>query len=153
MERPDWGQQIDVSKAISLPGKYEVSPDQTFSVTLTVVEHKGKWIPVERTMKGSEDHVVTFRVWTFDEMVDLRRKATSYDPVKRASMLDDDLFNRLKVQKLLLSWSFGRDNPRLAIHHVNGVLTDESWKAFTNLSAPIAERIISEMNAVLEYGL
>ena len=153
MERPDWGRQPEVAKAISLPGKYEVSPDQKFTISLTVVEHKGRWLPVDRMMRGAEDHTVTFRVWTFEEMVDLRRKATSYDPVKRASVLDEDLLNRLKVQKLLLSWTFDRDNPRLSIQHVNGVLTDESWRAFTNLSAAIAERIMLEMNAVLEYGL
>ena len=72
-----------------------------------------------------------------------------YDtPIKNS----DDLFNRMKITKFMRSWTFGNDNPRLMLHHVNDVLTDESWGNFLKLHPTISEFIIERMNSVLEYN-
>lgn len=150
-QQPSPFQNQNVEKALMEPGKYEVTQDQTFEVVLYVKEYKGRWVLTEKKTTGSEEHKVIFRVWSFEEMVDLRRKATSTDQ-NRKSLIDNDLLNRLKIQKLLQSWTFDKDNPRLKIHRIQGTLTDESWRAFTKLSPNIAQKIIDEMNFILEYG-
>lgn len=141
-----------VDKTLYLPGKYEVTPDQTFSFSILIKEYKGRWIITDHDGKGVDTHTVTFRLWNYEEMIDLRRRATSFDPIKRSSVVDNDALNRFKIQRLLQSWTFDKDNPRFSLHRQNGVLTDESWKAFVKLSPNIAERIINEMNMVLDYG-
>lgn len=141
-----------VAQTLLPPGKYEVTPDQTFEVSIYIREFKGRWVVSDRPTASTVEHKVVFRVWNFDEMIELRRKATSYDPSRRSNIVDNDLLNRLKIQKLLVSWTFADENPRLQIHHVGGILTDESWNAFRKLSPCIAERIIEEMNLVLENG-
>ena len=145
-------QEPNVALGLMAPGKYEVTPDQTFTVSILVKEFKGRWIIADRADKQTEEHNIVFRIWSYEEMIDLRKRCTNYDISRRMSISDNDLLNRLKIQKLMVSWTFGKDNPRLNIQHVNGVLTDESWKAFTKLSSSIAERIILEMNTVLDYG-
>jgi hypothetical protein len=60
--------------------------------------------------------------------------------------------NRLKIQRLLMSWTFDRDNPRLKIFHAGGVMTDESWQVFTKLQPNIISHIIDEMNKVYEFN-
>jgi len=142
--------RIDTS--IQSYGKFEVTPDQTFSFEIILKQHKGRWIILDKDVAGSEIHKVTFRIWSYDEMIDLRKRALIYDSVKRIHSIDNDLLNRLKIQKLLVNWTFDKDNPRLKLIHVNGVLVDESWMAFTRLSPNISERIINEMNLVLDYG-
>lgn len=150
---PPLNQRIQrVDTILQPPGKYEVTPDNTFSFELLIKDHKGRWVIVDKDMKGVDQHTVTFRIWSYDEMVDLRKRSMIYDNTKRVNLLDSDLLNRLKIQKLLVSWTLDRENPRMKLIHVNGVLSDESWKAFTRLSPNIAERIINEMNLVLDYG-
>ena len=103
--------------------------------------------------EGIDEEEVVFRMWTFDEMVELRKLATSFDQVRRIHLVDYDALNRLKVQRLTVSWTLGRENPRLKLHHVNGVLTDESWAAFSKRLLPnITQHIIDEMNQVYERG-
>lgn len=143
---------VRVDTILQHPGKYEVTPDNTFTFDLLIKDHKGRWVIVDKDMKGVDQHTVTFRIWSYDEMVDLRKRCMIYDNMKRVNLLDSDLLNRLKIQKLLVSWTLDRENPRMKLIHVNGVLSDESWKAFTKLSPNIAERIINEMNLVLDYG-
>ena len=91
-------------------------------------------------------------MWGYDEMVDMKKMATSYDATKRMHTIDNDLLNRLKVQKLIVSWTFGNDNPRLKIQHVNGVMTDESWNAFKLLQTNISTYLLDEMNKVYELN-
>ena len=93
-----------------------------------------------------------FRMWAYDEMVNLKKMATNYDPLKRIHMVDHDVLNRLKIQRLMVSWTFDKDNPRLRIQHVNGVMTDEGWKAFISLQPNISAYIIEEMNKVYEFN-
>jgi hypothetical protein len=91
-------------------------------------------------------------MWTYDEMADMKKMATSYDGLKRVHMIDNDSLNRFKVQRLMVSWTFDRDNPRLRLQHVNGVMTDESWRAFASLQPNISTCIIEEMNKVFEFN-
>jgi hypothetical protein len=141
----------DIEKELLEPGKYEVTPEHTFAVTLYLKSFKGRWIVLDNKAAGCDVHQVVFRMWTFEEMIDMRRRATSIDPSKRVSV-DVDMLNRLKIQKLLVSWTFDKDNPRLKAIHVNGILSDDSWRAFIKLSPNIIKRIMDEMNLVLESG-
>jgi hypothetical protein len=99
------------------------------------------------------DHeTVTFRMWSYDEMVEMRKMATTYDQIKRIHMIDHDALNQLKVQRLMIDWTFGKDNPRLKLHHVNGVLVDEAWAAFKRLQSNIISFIFDRMNRVYELN-
>jgi len=145
-------QPQSVELSLQKPGKYESNPEQTFDIIINVLNRQGRWIVIQSPIKGSEEHRVTFRLWTFEEMIEIKRKATTVDPMSRKTNIDFDLMNRMKVQKLLTSWTFSNDNPRLSIQHVNGVMTDESWKAFTKLDPSIIQRILDEMNFFLDCG-
>lgn len=144
------GNRLD--EAIMKPGKYEVTNEHTFKIEVNLFQKEGRWIVVEGKGKGVEEHEIVFRMWTYEEMIELKKLATSFDPQKRLHMVDNDLLNRLKVQKLMVSWTFDKDNPRLKIAHVNGVLTDESWAAFIKLQPNIVTHILDEMNRVYEYN-
>ena len=140
--------QPQVSHALADPGDYEITEDSTFTIEVPLARHKdGHWrwdIVYEDDAERIEE--VIFKMWTYDEMVELRNHATKYDQLKRIHMLDHDALNRLKIQKLLKAWSFGGNNVRLNIHHVNGVMTDESWQAFSRLQPNIIRFIIDRMN-------
>ncbi|MCK9154620.1 MAG: hypothetical protein M0P12_00750 [Paludibacteraceae bacterium] len=141
-----------VELSLQKPGKYEVNPEQTFDIIINVVNHNGRWIVVHQPTRNSEEHRVSFRIWTFEEMIEIKRKSTNIDPMSRKTNIDLDMMNRMKVQKLLTEWTFSKDNPRLSIQHVNGILTDESWKAFTRLDPTIIQKILDEMNFFLDCG-
>ena len=134
------------------PSKYEVTPETTFKVPLFLREKDGRWVLMTGAGKNIESHEVVFRMWTYDEMIGMRKMATSYDGIKRIHMIDNDALNRFKIQRLMVSWTFERDNPRLRLQHVNGILTDESWGAFQSLQPNIATSIIEEMNKVYEFN-
>lgn len=143
-----------VDERLMKPGKYEVSDDSKFTVKLHMRQvTPGRWKMVSVEEEGGSVEEVVFRMWTFDEMVEMRKMATSFDQIRRTYLVDYDALNRLKVQRLMMSWTLDRDNPRLKLHHVNGVLTDESWAVFSKRLLPaIAQHIIDEMNQVYERG-
>lgn len=132
------------------PGKYEVSPEDVFTIDLYLKQEGRRWI-LSGQDKNSCHETVTFRMWTYDEMVEMRKLATNFDPMKRIHLVDQDALNRMKVQRLVTGWTLDKDNPRLRIQHANGVLTDESWTAFSRLHPSISTFIIDSMNFVLEY--
>jgi hypothetical protein len=134
------------------PGKYEVTPEDTFTVEIFMRKQDKRWVLCAMTDKGATKEEVIFRMWTYNEMVESRKMATSYDPLKRIHMVDHDALNRMKIQRFLVSWTFDRENPRLRIQHVNGVMTDESWTAFTRLHPNICTFIIEKMNSVYDYN-
>jgi hypothetical protein len=144
--------QDRVDVRLMQPGKYEVSPDDTFTIDIFLKKKESRWILVDGKEKGVFEESVVMRMWTYDESIELRKMATSYDATKRIHMIDQDALNRLKLQKFLVSWTFGKDNERLLLHHHNGTLTDESWKSVTKLQPNILEYIIQKMNAVYEYN-
>lgn len=144
--------QSSVELSIQKPGKYESDPELRFDIVIHVVPRKGRWVVSPTETKDSEEHRITFRMWTFEEMIEIKRKATVVDPMSRKSSVDVDMMNRMKIQRLLDSWTFSEGNPRLGIHHVNGVMTDESWKAFTRLDPTIIQKIFDEMNFFLDCG-
>jgi hypothetical protein len=141
-----------VDERLMKPGKYEVTPETSFKVVAYLKEKDGRWIIMTGLGKGVEAQEAVFRMWGYDEMVELRKMATSYDAVKRMHMIDNDVLNRLKVQRLMVSWTFDKDNPRLRVQHVNGVMTDESWTAFKRLQPNISTYILDEMNKVYELN-
>jgi hypothetical protein len=141
-----------VDERLLRPGKYEVTPETQFTVVIHSRCKDGRWIIMTGPGKGIETEKVVFRMWTYDEMVEMRKMATTYDAQKRIHMIDNDALNRLKIQRLMVSWTFDSENPRLRIQHVQGVMTDESWAAFKRLQTNISDYIIGEMNKVFEFN-
>lgn len=137
------------------PGKYEVTDEDTFKIEFCITKKEGRWIVLDKTTEkipGVEEHCVEFKMWNFEEDVALRKMCQQYDPTKRVHFLDNDLLNRVKVQRLLRTWTFDKENPRLKILHVNGCLSDESYAAFARLHPTIVRHILDRMNNVLEYN-
>ena len=134
------------------PGDYEVTPDSTFTIDIYLKRHQNRWIIVGPQEKGAIKESVTMRMWTYDEMVELRKRATSYDSAKRMHVVDHDALNRLKAQKLFVNWTFQDRNQRIVLHRVQGVMVDESWDKFTKLQPSIIKFIFDEMNKVYEYN-
>jgi hypothetical protein len=145
-------QQPRVDERLVKPNRYEVTPDTIFKIVIHAKEKEGRWILMVGPGKGVDTNEVVFRMWTYDEMIEMRKMATTYDDKKRIHMIDQDALNRLKVQRLMTSWTFDKDNPRIRIQHVNGVMTDESWTAFTRLQPNILSYILDEMNKVFEFN-
>ncbi len=145
-------QEARVDEQVMLPGKYEVTPEHTFTIKMHLQERDGRWVLMQQSSEDTTTHEVIFRMWTYDEMVDLKKKATIYEPQRKVHIIDNDALNRLKVQRLLKSWTFDEDNPRLKLLHVNGVLADEGWENFKRLQPNIIEYILSRMNDVYELG-
>lgn len=143
---------VRVDEALMKAGKFEVTKDMNFTIDIFLKLFSGRWVLMTRSGVDIEEHNVVFRMWTYDEMIELKKMATEYDPKKRIHMTDNDLLNRLKVQRLMLSWTFDRDNPRLRIQHSNGILTDESWEAFVSLQPNITSHILEEMNRIYEFN-
>ena len=134
------------------PGKYEICAETVFSISVHLKERDGRWILMNGSGKGIESNTIVFRMWTYNEMIEMRKMVTTYDAQKRIHMIDNDALNRIKIQRLLVSWTFDKDNCRLRIQHVNGVMTDESWLAFCSLQPNISSHIIDEMNKVYEFN-
>jgi hypothetical protein len=143
--------RVDVQ--VMNPGKYEVKQDDTFTITIYLMQVEDRWRVVDGPGCNVVEEKVVFAMWRYNEAVELRKKSTIYDRLRRMHLVDADSLNRLKVQKYLLSWTFDSDNPRLRLHRVNGVLTDESWDMFSKSLYPnITSKIIDEMNRVYEYN-
>jgi hypothetical protein len=146
-------QRID--EQISKEGKYELTDNDTFRIEIYLTEKDKRWIIVDKPLgktDGVKEHWVDFRMWTFEEEIGLKKQATNYDPLKRIHFMDNDLLNRLKVQRLMKAWSFEKDNSRLKLLHVNGILSDESYLSFTKLFPSIIRFVLERMNNVLEYN-
>lgn len=138
-----------IDRELMEPGDFEANPDDVFQIDVFVRRKGNRWVVCSEP-ESTEQHWVRFRMWTFDEEIDLRKRATVYDKVNRLHLVDQDKMNRLKVQKLLLGWSFSAQNPRLKLHHVQGVLTDEGWKNFKRLHVNILRHVLETMNSILE---
>ena len=134
------------------PGKFEITPDDEFTVEIPVRKQKGRWTVCKAGEAPEETHWVKFRMWDYAEELELRKVSTQYDPVKHWHFLDHDALNRMKIQRLMKSWSFEIDNVRLKLLHVNGVMVDESYNAVMKLHPNIIRHIVEQMNMVLEFG-
>jgi hypothetical protein len=137
------------------PGEYEVTRSSTFTIRVPLrlrSEEERWWVVVEDDSSVELTEEVVFRMWTYDEMVEMRKLATKYDTVRRVHMIDHDVLNRLKMQRFMVSWTFDRSNPRLELHHVNGVMSDETWVKVTKLQTNILKYIIEQMNERYEFG-
>ncbi len=91
-------------------------------------------------------------MWTYAEEIELRKRASSFDAIKRVHYLDNDILNRLKIQILLKKWSFEGSNSRLKLLHVNGILSDESYNVFMKMHPNIIRYVLDRMNNILEYN-
>ena len=152
--KPRGQQQPRFDNALMEPGNYEVTKESTFSVKvhLKLRSENEKWWVIVSEEEATVTEEVVFRMWTYDEMVEMRKLATKYDTVRRVHMIDHDVLNRLKIQRFMVSWTFSNNNPRLQLHHQNGVLTDEAWTAVTRLQTNILKHLIDEMNEKYEFG-
>lgn len=135
------------------PGEYEVTKGSVFTIEVPLRRRQDDswWVVVDREDAEVVEEV-EFRMWTYDEMVEMRKLATKYDQLRRVHMIDNDELNRLKIQRFMQSWTFDKDNPRLELHHVNGVLSDEAWNKVKMLQTNILKYIIDEMNKRYEFG-
>jgi hypothetical protein len=144
------GDRLD--EKLSGPGKYVVTKENLFRIRFSLINRNDRWVIVKAGTAGAEEHWVEFRMWTFNEEVELRKMSTQFDPLKKIHIIDNDFLNRLKIQRLLKSWSFEEQNPKLKLLHVNGILSDEGWQSFTSLFPNIVRFVLESMNAVLEFG-
>lgn len=143
-------QKQSVEESLYKPGKFEVTEEDDFKIEFFIAQVGKRWVVHKDESKGAEKHWVIFRMWNYQEEVDLRKKATNFDDLRRTHSLDEDMLNRLKIQRLLKAWSFQEDNKRLEIKHVNGIITDECFKNIMKLHPTILRFIIECMNGVLE---
>jgi len=135
---------------------YEVKPTDEFTIKFGLKEFEGRWIVIEQDSidvldKSIQKHWVKFRMWTYNEELSLRKKATKYDEDKRMNMIDFDSLTEYKVRYLIKDWSLGERNEKLKLFHINGYLVDQSWDAFRRLYVNIVRFIINKMNEVLEW--
>jgi len=152
-KKSDTGQEERVDEKIYKSGKYEITENEDFTIKIPVwrEDESSRWVIVD-AKNAQETHEVVFRMWSYEEEIELRKQATNYDPIKRIHLIDHDMLNRLKIQRLMKSWSFEKDNPRLKLLHVNGVMVDESFKNVMRLHPNILRFLIERMNNVLEYN-
>jgi hypothetical protein len=146
--------EVRYDKVLMGPGDYEVTQNSTFEIEiyLRTRSDKDKWWIVTEKKDAKSTEKVVFRMWNYDEMVEMRKLATKYDPIRRVHMIDHDVLNRLKIQRFMKSWTFDKSNSRLELHHVNRVMVDESWDKVRLLQPNILTHIIEEMNRRYEYG-
>lgn len=140
-------QKLTTEEILYKPGKYEITPDDDFKIEFALKMVDKRWII---TQNGEENHWIVFRMWNYEEEIELRKKATIFDEIRRIYNIDNDILDRYKIQRLLKDWSFSKDNERLKIHRINGVLTDECYKNIMKLHPTILRFIIDCMNGVLE---
>jgi len=141
-----------VDEALMEPGDYEVTSDTVFSITVFLKRHVNRWQVVAGAGKDVREETIIMRMWKYDEMVDLRKRATGYDSSKRMHIVDHDALNRLKAQKLFIEWTFQERNKRIVLHRHQGVMTDESWKIFSRLQPNIIKYIFDQMNEIYEHN-
>ncbi|MHA2067465.1 MAG: hypothetical protein ACXABY_24120 [Candidatus Thorarchaeota archaeon] len=143
-------------KALMEAGEYEVTKSTTFTIEIPLAKRENEsgkilWAVVTEEYADTTEEVV-FRMWSYNEMIQLRKLATKYDQLRRVHMIDHDELNRLKIQRLMQSWTLDANNPRLELHHLNGVLSDETWEKVTRVQPTILRYIIEKMNERYEYG-
>jgi hypothetical protein len=155
--QPVRGQQKEPrhDKVLMGPGEYEVTRGSTFTIEVHLRPRSFEdkwWVVTTNKDEAIVTENVTFRMWTYDEMVEMRKLSTKYDQMRRVHMIDHDVLNRLKIQRFMMSWTFDKNNPRLELHHQNGVLVDEAWAKVKLLQPNILKFIIDEMNERYEFG-
>jgi hypothetical protein len=139
----------DIKKYTS---KWQLEPEETFRIRFNLDEIENERVKLTLYEKGpnSVEHWVEFRMWDYNAMVNLRKRATQYHDQSNTFYVDTDAFNDLKIKFLLKDWSFGHLDPHMKLTHFQGSLSDESFSAFKNLLPWIASAIVRKMNEVLE---
>lgn len=132
--------------------KWQLKQDEKFRIRFTLDEVKNKRVRFTLEEGGSNivEHWVEFKMWDYNMMISLRKSATRYHKESGSFYVDHDLFNDLKVKNLLQDWSFAQIEPHMKLQHINGVLTDESFRIFREMYPWVISAIINKMNIVLE---
>lgn len=134
--------------------KYEISPESffyiKFGVRYAVDEFDSSCVrPIvrkfDKTNADIENYWLKFRMWNYLESESWRRASTERNQYGEYIVVRAK-FNEMKVRNLLLEWSF--DEPKLM--HCGGVLSDESYKSFTELHPNIVRYILSSLESILE---
>lgn len=141
---------VPVEDQLMQPGPYEVTEDEVFTVVLHLEKVDSRWCVRDEPGPRTISHWATFRMWTYEECVELRKLATRYDELRREHVMNHDYLDRLKLQRLLKDWSFAEQNERLKLHHVNGVMTDDCYKKVLKLHPTILRNLLLQMNMILE---
>ena len=146
-------QASEITKSLEEKTRYEVKDDDSFTIDFGVVDYDGRIrVCSEENIEavGAEPHWVKFKMWDYSLQSFIRLQATKYDNQKRFHTLDKDLQDRLKLQRLMLDWSFKNKSDRFRIHRVNGVMTDESYNVMMGMHVNVLNHIINAMNEILE---
>jgi len=134
--------------------KYEVSKDSVFTIKFGILDKGDRWVPINYSAVDdnplSMGVWVKFRMWTYDEELTWRNECNEFNAEHKVQILNVDKLNEIKIKRLLLDWSFGELEDRLKMLHVDGRLSDESYKIFKGLFPAIVNTIIDMMNNVLE---
>ena len=141
---------MDVPEHVS---KWEVKPGEKARIRFALYEpEKGQLhLTLEEDRRESVvQHWVDVKIWDFDEMVKLKKKAQQFNEQARTFYIDPDDFNELKLKYLLLAWSFGELDPHMKLQHANGVLTDESMKKVKKIKPWVLAHMLIKINEVLE---
>lgn len=141
----------------SIPQKltrYEVSKDSTFTIRFGILDKGDRWVPINHSAVAdnplSMEVWVKFRMWNYDEELTWKNQCNEFNAEHKVQILNIDKFNEIKIKNLLVDWSFGELEDRLKMLHVDGKLSDESYKIFKGLYPAIVNTIIDMMNNVLE---
>ena len=145
-----------VNPLIADDSKYHLKEDDTFMLKFGILSYEGRWriVDFERLedVPEAEEHWAKVKMCPYGLQNWIKEKATTFDRVTRMHKYDADLSNRIKIQRLLIDWSFSKEDERCKIHHVQGVMSDESYAMFERMQPNIINHIITRMNEILEYN-
>ena len=132
--------------------KWQLQKDETFRIRLLLDEAEEKRVKLTLRERGPEtvEHWVEFKMWDYNAMINIRKRATKYHKESGTFYVDSDLFNDFKIKFLLKDWSFAHVDEKMKITHFQNSLTDESFQMFKSFVPWIAGAIINKMNEVLE---
>lgn len=141
---------MDIEKYHS---KWTIKEDEQVRIRFAIFEpDNGKIMltTLEDKRKSTKEHWIDIKLWNYEKMIEMRKKAQKYHLDSRSFYIDQDILNDLKLKELIIDWSFGHEDPHMKLHHVNGILTDESLKIIKSLYPWVLEHIINKINLVLE---
>lgn len=148
--------QPDVSPVLQNLSKYHLKEDDTFIIKFGVLLFEGRWRVVDfeklDSFPDAEKHWAKFKMLPYGLQNWIKEQSTKYDKLLRIHKFDGDLANRIKIQKLLIDWSFSDQDDKCKLHHVNGTMTDECYGLFEKMQPNIVNYIINKMNEVLDYN-
>lgn len=151
------GQAVGKVTGVPVPksySKYEVTPQTEFKVEFCISFVDGRVRLFKKEAKEAhpefELHWVKFRMWTYKEELDWKRRCGEVDATTRTLRIDQGKYDETKLRNLIRSWSFEEYDPKFKLLHVGGVLSDESYELLQGMFPAIVDNILYMMNSVLE---